>query len=62
MAVWPSTTGEAAVQRLVIELGERIENEPDEEKKGRLVRLRDGFLDVGKDVAAGVVTNVLKGG
>jgi len=30
------------------ELGERIENEPDEEKKGRLVRLRDGFLDVGR--------------
>lgn len=61
VASWPSTTGEAAVQKLVAELDRRIEDEPDEARKGKLVKLRDGILDVGKDVAAGVLTKVLTG-
>jgi hypothetical protein len=61
VAGWPSTTGEAALAKLVAELNERIGAEPDEEKKGKLVRLRDGVLDVGKEVAAGVLTKVLTG-
>ena len=61
VAGWPSTTGEAALQKLLAELDERIEAEPDEEKRGKLVSLRDGLLDVGNDVAAGVLTKVLTG-
>jgi len=62
VAGWPSTTGEAAVQKLVAELDTLIEQEPDEEKKGSLVRWRDAVVDVGKSVAAGVLTKALTGG
>jgi hypothetical protein len=61
VAGWPSTTGEAALQKLLAELEERIDAEPDEEKRSKLVKLRGGLVDVGKDVAAGVLTKIFTG-
>lgn len=42
----------------VDELYRRIEEEPDEEEKGRLRRLADVAGEVSKDVLTGVLTNV----
>jgi hypothetical protein len=60
LAGWP-TSGEAAVEKLISILDERIDSTPDEEKKGKLRALRDSLIDVGEGIAAEVMVKVLTG-
>jgi hypothetical protein len=62
VAGWPSTSGEAALEKLLAVLDERIAAEPDEERRSRLEKLRDGVVAAGRDVAVGVLTSVLSPG
>ena len=58
LAGWP-TSGEAAVERLLAVLDERIKAAPDEQQKGKLRALRDSLVDVGEGVAAEVMVKLL---
>ena len=56
VGIWPSV----AYDELLATLERRIEQEPDPDRRGKLERLRDGVLDVGKSVATSVITEVVK--
>jgi ParB-like chromosome segregation protein Spo0J len=60
-AGWPATDGEAAFAKLLSELDIRIEDAEGSEKSA-LVKIRDGFGEVGKNTAAAVLARVLAGG
>ena len=60
-AGWPATDGEAAFEKLLSELDIRIEDAEGSEKSA-LVKIRDGFGEVGKNTAAAVLARVLAGG
>lgn len=62
VAGWPSGSGEALLDKLLSVLDERIAAEPDEERRGRLVRLRDSLVGAGRDVVIGVLGNVVSPG
>jgi hypothetical protein len=47
---WPGSNPEAALDELVAALDEAIESAPDEEKRSKLVRVRDDLLGAAKDV------------
>jgi len=54
--VWPRDPYE----ELVATVEDRIEDEKDPERRGKLERLRDGLLDVGKSVGTSVIAEVVK--
>ena len=56
VGVWPND----AYDELVATLERRIDDEPDPDRRGKLERLRDGVLDIGKSVATSVITEVVK--
>jgi hypothetical protein len=62
VAGWPTSSGEAALEKLLAVLDERIATAPDGEHRGRLVKFRDGVLAAGREVAVGVLTGVLSPG
>lgn len=53
---WPSHD---PFERLLDLLEQRIADEPDEERKSRLARLRDTLKELGKDVGSNVVANLI---
>lgn len=59
LAGWP-TSGDAAAQKLLSILDERIEEAPDEEK-GKLQRLRDSVVDIGESITAEVLVKLMTG-
>jgi hypothetical protein len=59
LAGWP-TSGDAAAQKLLSILDERIDQAPDEEK-GKLRALRDSFVDIGEGVVAEVLVKLMTG-
>jgi len=60
LAGWPAS-GDAAAQKLLSILEERIEQAPDEKEKGKLRALRDSFVDIGEGVAAEVLVKLMTG-
>jgi hypothetical protein len=58
-AGWPASSGEAAFERLISLIDERIEAAPDEEERSRWLRLRDGIAGVGREVVVGVLTTTV---
>ena len=55
-------SGEAALEKLLAVLDERIATTSDEDRRGRPVKFRDGALAAGRDAAVGVLTGVLSPG
>lgn len=53
---WPSHD---PVERLLELLERRIADEPDEQRKSRLVRVRDSVKDLSRDVGTNVVANLI---
>lgn len=59
-AGWPATDGEAALGKLLAELDMQIEEAEGSERKA-LVKIREGFGEVGKGTAAGLLVKLLAG-
>ncbi len=51
MARWPASAAEAALGELVSALDEEINVTPDDEKRRKLVQVRDGLLGAARDIA-----------
>jgi hypothetical protein len=60
-AGWPSTTAEDTLARLVEALTTEIDNTSDEDKRTRLVRVRDGLLGAAQDIALKVLEKKIEG-
>jgi hypothetical protein len=60
-AGWPSASGEAVFERLLVLLDDAIAAAPTDEERSKLERVRDGVLDVGKSVITGVLTALATG-
>lgn len=56
VGIWPND----AYDELLATLDRRIDDEADPNRRGKLERLRDGVLDMGKSVATSVITEVVK--
>jgi hypothetical protein len=48
---WPSGPAQAALEELVRDVDIAIERTPDEERRSKLVALRDGLVGAGRDIA-----------
>ena len=59
IAGWPASSGEAAFERLITLIDERIDTASTEEERSKWQRLRDGIAGVGRDVIVGVLTTTV---
>jgi len=59
-AGWP-TSGEAAAQKLLSILDERIDYTRDEEAQGKLKKLRESVVDIGESITAEVLVKLMTG-
>jgi hypothetical protein len=60
LAGWP-TSGEAAFQKLLSIVDDRIAEAPDVQEKGRLRTLRDSLVEIGEGVAAEMLVKLMTG-
>jgi hypothetical protein len=51
LAGWPGSSPEAALDELVVALDQAIASSADEDRRSKLVRVRDGLLGAARDVA-----------
>lgn len=58
MSGWPGLSPSQSFGRFLTELEDRIEAAPNEADRSRLVRLRDAFLAVGRDVGTEIVSKI----
>jgi hypothetical protein len=58
VAGWPTRPGDDTYELLLAVLAQRIESAPTEEEKSKWIKLRDGFLSAGRDLAVDLLSNI----
>jgi hypothetical protein len=61
VAGWPGGSDEDRIQGLLSSLDAQIERTENEDERGRLRQLREAITDLGTDLAAKILTNVITG-
>jgi hypothetical protein len=62
VAGWPARPGDDTYEQLLFVLAQRIDSATTEEEKSKWIKLRDGFLDAGRDFAIDLLSNLASQG
>lgn len=62
VAGWPARPGDDTYEQLLAVLAQRIDSATTEEEKSKWIKLRDGFLDAGRDFAIDLLSNLASQG